>query len=99
MLFANRGDMAAKGDSVLGRAEVKAVEVARKVALGVGREEPDVVSGGAELEARGQVARGVEVAFVEEGVAAATEHRSLGNPEFLGRLEIVGQEPSANVRG
>ena len=97
MFRARARDVAAKGNAVLRRAEIEAVEVAGEFPGDVRREEVNFVTIGTERETRRHAGVGIEVGFVEHAVTARENHRPVRDAEFLRRVQIVGQVPAANV--
>src|SRR5688572_25130553 len=90
--------MAAKRHAVFRRSKGEAMIIAGQVAIEVGREEVNlVIATGTEPE--GNIARSsaVKLRFVERNVTVGGNRRAQDDTVFLGRVEIIGQEPPADV--
>ena len=97
MLLALAGDVASKGNSIVGRAKIEAVEITGQIAVGVSREQVNFVPLAAERETGRHARVGIELRFIEDPVGTACQNRPIRNPIFFRGEEVVGQEPAAEI--
>src|SRR5688572_21833206 len=95
MFLADTGNVAAKAHGVFGRTETESVRVASKIPVRVGGEQPHLVAVGAQGEAG---APWVEVRFSED-CEAVSGHRHIRDAKLFRCVEVVAQEPAADVDG
>src|SRR5437773_10199327 len=95
MIVAGADDVAAEGDAIGLSTEIKAMNIAGNV-CSIAGEQIDGVAFGTEGKS---VRAGVELALVKDNEPSGRDDCVAGDAVLERGLEVVGQEPAANING
>ncbi len=97
VLGPDAGDIAAKGDILLGSAELEPVKITGQIRVRIPGEQIGLGTLGTERETGEDTRSGVELSFIEDSITPRRNHNCVRDAEFLGVVQIVAKKPPADV--
>jgi hypothetical protein len=97
MFIARADNVTAERDTVAGRAEFKSMIIPGEIAVSIRRKEIDVISLRTECECDVTAHSCIKDLLIERDVAIRQDRSGNWNAILFRGIEIIGQEPSADV--